>query len=184
MNSKTNELHETRDVVCPYCQGNLSVSIHCISMPCRHCNRHVDVKAILSPSEEKKKSSIGIRRLLCYKCGKEISTDEKAQAVTCKYCYHHNDLSNHKIKALLGKNIETHGTLYLKRKGVIEISNIQVGDAVIKGKINGDLHAMGTVEILKNGEIYGKITCRKLIVKKGGVFCGSVQMLNANPKYL
>ena len=184
MNSKTNKLPETRDVVCPYCQGNLSVSIRCISMPCRHCNRHVNVKAILFPSEEKKKSSIGTRRLLCYKCGKEISTNEKAQTVTCKYCYHHNDLCNYKVKALLGKNVETHGTLYLKRKGVIEISNIQVGDAVIKGKINGDLHAMGTVEILKSGEIYGKITCRKLIVKKGGVFCGSVQMLNANPKYL
>jgi len=26
---------------------------------------------------------------------------------------------------------------------------------------------METVEILKKGEIYGKITCRKLIVKKG-----------------
>ena len=72
--------------------------------------------------------------------------------------------------------------MYLKRKGVIEISNIQVGDAVIKGKINGDLHAMGTVEILKSGEIYGKITCRKLIVKKGGVFLRQCTDVECKPK--
>jgi len=101
----------------------------------------------------------------------------------CTYCYHHNDLSDYKIKAILGKHIETHGTLYLKRKGVIEISNIRVGNAIIKGKIHGDLYAMGTVEILKPGEIYGKITCNKLIVKKGGIFNGSVRMLNANPNF-
>ncbi len=181
MNSKTGELPETRDVVCPYCQGNISVSAHCVSIPCRHCNRHINIKEIFSPSEEKKKSTVGRRSLLCFKCGKEIFTDKNAQAVACKYCYHRNDLSNHKIKSVFGKNIETHGTLYLKRKGKIEISSIQVGDAIIKGKINGDIRATGTVEILKRGEIYGKITCRKLIVKKGGVFSGSVKMLNANP---
>ncbi|MCF6155644.1 MAG: hypothetical protein E3K36_10405 [Candidatus Brocadia sp.] len=183
MNSKANELHGTRDIVCPYCQHNLTVSVHCISIPCRHCNRYIDVKAILSPPEEKKKPSRGDRRILCYKCGKEIFTNAKAQAVTCCYCYHHNDLSDYKIKAVLGKNIETHGTLYLKRKGVIEISSIRVGNAIIKGKIHGDLYAMGTVEILKPGEICGKITCRKLIVKKGGIFNGSVQMLKSNPHF-
>lgn len=180
MNSKANELHGTRDIVCPYCHHNLIVSVHCISIPCRHCNRYIDVKAVLSPPEEKKKLSRGDRKILCYKCGKEIFTNAKARAVVCCYCYHHNDLSDYKIKAVLGKNIETHGTLYLKRKGVIEISSIRVGNAIIKGKIHGDLYAMGTVEILKPGEICGKITCRKLIVKKGGIFNGSVRMLNAN----
>lgn len=130
--------------------------------------------------KKRKKLSRGDRKILCYKCGKEIFTNAKAQAVVCCYCYHHNDLSDYKIKAVLGKNIETHGTLYLKRKGVIEISSIRVGNAIIKGKIHGDLYAMGTVEILKPGEICGKITCRKLIVKKGGIFNGSVRMLNAN----
>lgn len=84
----------------------------------------------------------------------------------------------------MGKIIETHGTLYLKKKGVIEISNIRVGNAIIKGKIHGDLYASGTVEILKPGEIYGKITCRKLIVGKGGIFSGKVQMLPANQEFI
>lgn len=183
MNSKANELPETRDIVCPHCHCNFTVSIHCISIPCRYCNRHVDIKEVLSPPEEKKKPSDGNKRVLCYKCGKEIFVNARAQTVTCSYCYHHNDMSDYKVKAVLGKNIETHGTLYLKRKGVIEISSIRVGNAIIKGKIHGNLYAMGTVEILKPGEIHGKITCRKLIVKKGGIFNGSVQMLNANPNF-
>jgi len=79
----------------------------------------------------------------------------------------------------LGKNLETYGTLHLKKRGIIEISSIRVGNAVVQGRIKGDISAMGTVEILKKGEIYGKITCRKLIVKKGGTFSGIVKMLNA-----
>ena len=57
-----------------------------------------------------------------------------------------------------------------------------VGDAFIEGKINGDLTAMGAVEILKHGEVRGTITCRKLMVKKGGIFEGSVRMLQGEAR--
>jgi cytoskeletal protein CcmA (bactofilin family) len=39
---------------------------------------------------------------------------------------------------------------------------------------------METVEISKNGEIYEEITCRKLIVNKGGTFNAKTKMLNAD----
>ena len=179
MNVKSNGSFDTRDILCPYCKGKLTVSANCMSMPCRHCNKHINVREIISPSEKKQISSIGKRSVICFKCKREIFTDAKAQAVTCKHCYNRNDLSNHKVNALLGKNLETYGTLHLKKKGKIEISTILVGNAVVQGRIKGDVSAMDTVEILKKGEIYGKITCRKLIVKKGGTFSGIVEMLNA-----
>ena len=179
MNVKSNGSFDTSDILCPYCKGKLTVSANCMSMPCRHCNKHINVKEIISPSEKKQISSIGKRKVICFKCKREILTDEKAQAVTCKHCYNRNDLSNHKVNTLLGKNLETYGTLHLKKRGKIEISNILVGNAVVQGRIKGDVSAMDTVEILKKGEIYGKITCRKLIVKKGGTFRGMVEMLNA-----
>jgi len=179
MNVKSNGSFDSRGILCPYCKGRLTVSVHCMSMPCRHCNKHINVKEIISPSEKKQISSIGKRSVICFKCKREIFTDENAQAVTCKHCYNRNDLSNHKVATLLGKNLETYGTLHLKKKGKIEISNILVGNAVVQGRIKGDVSAMDTVEILKKGEIYGKITCRKLIVKKGGTFSGMVEMLNA-----
>jgi len=181
MKARTKESSETKEISCPYCQGKNTISIHCLSLPCRHCHRYIDAEAILSPVEDAKEYTVGKRMLLCFKCGREIYIDKNAQAVTCKYCYHGNDLSDYKIKSLLGKKIETHGTLYLKKRGSIEISNILVGKAIIKGKIRGNLKALDTVEIYKRGEIYGKITCRKLIVYKGGVFDGTVEMLNAMP---
>ncbi|GJQ58619.1 MAG: hypothetical protein D8M57_12550 [Candidatus Scalindua sp. AMX11] len=181
MNSKIDEFSGTKEILCPYCQGSISVSLNCVSIPCRICNRHINVKEILSPSEVKKVSTVGKRRILCFKCGKEVFTDKNAQAVACGHCYHRNDLSNYKIKSVFGKNIETHGELYLKRKGVIEISKIRVGCAIIKGKINGDVYATDTVEILKHGEIYGTITCRKFIVQKGGAFSGKIKMLDVTP---
>jgi hypothetical protein len=148
-------------------------------MPCQHCNKHINVKEIIFPSEKKQIASIEKRRVICFKCSREIFTDENAQAVTCQHCYNRNDLSNHNITTLLGKDLKTYGTLHLKKKGKIEISNILVGNAVVQGRIQGDVSAMDTVEILKHGEIYGKITCRKLIVNKGGTFSGMVEMLNA-----
>lgn len=175
---KSNELPETKIIACPYCQGNFPVSIHCISITCRYCNRHVNVNEILYPREEKHTISIGKKGVICFQCGKEIFADKNAQAVTCIHCYCRNDLSDHKVRSLLGKIFQTHGSLYLKKKGVIETSTLHVGNAFIEGKINGDLNAMGTVKILKRGEVYGKITCRRLFVEKGGIFFGSVQMLN------
>lgn len=178
MSSKSNELPNTKKISCPYCNGSLTVSVQCVSMPCRHCNKHINVKEIIFPPEKKQIIPVGQRRILCFKCEEEIFTSEKAQAVTCQHCYHRNDLGNHKVKTLLGVNLETYGTLHLKKRGKIEISSIRVGSAIIQGTINGDIYAMDTVEIQKKGEVYGKITCRKLIVNKGGIFSGKVKMLN------
>jgi len=179
MSAKSNELSDIRNIACPYCNGSLTVSVNCVSIPCRHCNKHINVKEIIFPSEKKQISLIGKRRIHCFKCDREIFTDENAQAVTCQHCYNRNDLSDHKVKTLLGVNLETYGTLHLKKRGIIEISSIRVGNAVVQGRIKGNITAMGTVEIAKNGEIFGAITCRKLIVNKGGTFSGKVKMLNA-----
>ncbi len=173
---------ETRDIVCPYCKGTLTVSTNCMSTPCIHCNQHLNIKALLAPQEEKKKHSVEKRRLHCFKCEREIFVDEKDYAVICKYCSRHNDLRDYTIKASrLGRNLETHGVLYLKKKGKIETSNIQVKDAIIQGVIKGNLKAVGSVEVMKHGEVYGKITCRKLIVNDGGTFGGSVEVLDTEP---
>ena len=177
MNIKQEEFSETTEITCPNCKGTLVVSPACQSIPCRHCNQHVNVKEIFHPTEKRKTITIGKRTLTCYKCQREITTDKNAQATTCKHCYHRNDLSDYKIKSLFGKIMQTHGTLYLKRKGAIDISKVQVGNALIKGKLSGDIQALDTVEILKHGHVNGAITCRKLIVKKGGIFSGKVQML-------
>ncbi len=179
MSSKSNELPNTREVSCPYCNGSLTVSVKCVSMPCRHCNKHINVKEIICPPEKKQVIPIGQKRIICFKCEKDVFTNDKAQAVTCQHCYHRIDLGNHKVKTLLGVNLETYGTLHLKKKGKIEISSIRVGNAIVQGRINGDINAMDTVEIKKKGEVYGKITCRKLIVDKGGIFSGNVKMLNS-----
>jgi hypothetical protein len=153
-----------------------------MSTPCIHCNQHLNIKALLAPQEEKEKHSVEKRRLHCFKCEREIFVDEKDYAVICKYCSRHNDLRDYTIKASrLGRNLETHGVLYLKKKGKIETSNIQVKDAIIQGVIKGNLKAVGSVEVMKHGEVYGKITCRKLIVNNGGIFGGSVEVLDTEP---
>jgi DNA-directed RNA polymerase subunit RPC12/RpoP len=184
MDNKAVETPEMKNIVCPYCQGTLYISVHCLLIHCRHCHRQINVRELLEPVEQKKKFVIEKRKLFCYKCGKTILVDKNSQAVTCKYCYHRNDLSDHKVKTIFGAILQTHGQLYLVRKGIIETSTIEVGSAIIRGKIIGDITAYGTVEILKKGEVKGNITCRRLIVRKGGSFEGYVQMLNSDATHV
>ena len=177
MDNKAVKISETKNIVCPYCHGNFIVSVQCLSISCRHCNKHINISKNLTLGEKKKKTEIEKRKLICGKCNKEILADKNAQAIICKYCYHRNDLSDHKVKTIIGTIFQTHGQLYLLRKGIIEFSTIQVGSAIIKGKVLGDITAFGTVEILKKGEVRGNITCRSFIVNKGGYFEGHVQIL-------
>ena len=184
MNLKTVKMPDRKNIVCPHCQGILSVSVQCFSIPCQFCNRHVNVKELLAPINQNKKTEIEKRKVSCIKCNKEISTDKNAQAIVCKYCYYRNDLSDHKVKTVIGTILLTHGSLYLVKKGIIETSTIQVGSAIISGKVTGNITAFGTVEILKKGAIKGDITCRRLIVNKGGTFEGHVQILNSDGSYV
>ena len=183
MDHKVAETPKMKNIVCPHCQGTLYISVHCMIIHCRHCNQQINVRELLEPVEQKKKDVIKKRKLCCYKCGKEILVDKTSQAVMCKYCYHRNDLSDHKVKTIFGTVLQTHGQLYLLKKGIIETSTLQVGSAIIRGKIIGDITAYGTVEILKRGEVIGNITCRKLIVRKGGTFEGYVQILNSDDSH-
>ena len=173
--SRNMQSAETMDIICPHCDGGFTVSIYCMSMPCPHCNRHINVKEVIPLSEREQKSSIGKISLLCFKCGKEIFIDENTKAVSCNYCHHRNDLNNFKIKSHPDKNFQAHDTLYIKSEDTVEVPKIYVRNAVIMGKFKGHICASGTVAILEHGEIYGKITCRKLIIKKGGTFDGTLQ---------
>ncbi|MCF7790616.1 MAG: polymer-forming cytoskeletal protein [Victivallales bacterium] len=142
------------------------------------------MKELPGTNNQKQKFEIEKRKLFCYKCGKEIIADKNAQAVICKYCYQRNDLSDHKLKTIFGAVIQTHGQLYLQKKGIIATSTIQVGNAVIRGKVIGDITAQGSVEILKKGEVRGNITCRSLIVRKGGIFVGYLYLQNTDGEHI
>ena len=172
------EQKEKINISCPFCNGSLSVSTESAVYRCTHCNNIININQTADTGIKKKSVQIDQKKLVCFKCGKEIFADKGADAVICKYCYFRNDMSDHKVKTMFGTVLQTHGQLYLVKKGIIETSSIHVGSALINGKIIGDIKAFGSVEILKKGEVKGNITCRSFYVRKGGIFQGIIKIIN------
>lgn len=55
-------------------------------------------------------------------------------------------------------------------------ADIQARHVVIRGKVSGDVHAVGQVEIVAEGSLHGNIVSPKVIIADGAVFEGNIDM--------
>lgn len=115
--------------------------------------------------------------LSCPYCQGLISAPGHCVSFPCFHCNGQIDLSYNKLNP--GKDTDQikHSDFYLEKYHRLEVSRLYVGNAVILGTFKGYLSSSGTVEILEDGEFYGKISCRRFVIKKGGVFEGTLQLL-------
>ena len=122
-------------------------------------------------------ANAGTKDLSCPYCQGLLTVPIYCVSFPCSYCKRQIDLSNHTVKTKDTKDGK-HRDFYLKKSHQLEVASLYVGNADIMGKFKGDLFSSGTVKILEHGELYGKISCRKFMVKKGGVFEGSIQFIH------
>ncbi len=50
------------------------------------------------------------------------------------------------------------------------------GDAVIAGRIEGNVFARETVELQSSGQLIGDVRCKGLVIQRGGIFQGNCSM--------
>jgi len=74
-----------------------------------------------------------------------------------------------------GKVSSEKGTLIIAESAVVDAS-IDVGTAVINGKVNGDVVGHERVELGPRAIINGSISSPRLTIKPGAVFCGQCRM--------
>jgi cytoskeletal protein CcmA (bactofilin family) len=55
-------------------------------------------------------------------------------------------------------------------------SQIQAGEVVVWGKLVGNVHAEGRVEITKDGSITGDIACARITIEDGAQFKGRIEI--------
>ena len=72
--------------------------------------------------------------------------------------------------------IESKGALAVE-KGAEVVASIKVGSLLVGGTIKGDIEAVGQVELLPSGKVYGNIRTSQLKIADGVVFEGKVEML-------
>jgi cytoskeletal protein CcmA (bactofilin family) len=71
------------------------------------------------------------------------------------------------------------GTLTVGETAIIK-ADIKTKDAVIYGKVQGNITVQGRAEIRGKGQVYGDIKCSSLLVENSAVFVGRSETLNAS----
>jgi len=62
-------------------------------------------------------------------------------------------------------------------------SEVHAGEVVVSGKLVGDVHANGRVEITKDGSIIGDIACARISIEDGAHFKGRIEIDPARSKH-
>ena len=74
-----------------------------------------------------------------------------------------------------GKLISSKGTVIIGENAVIE-ADVQVGVAIIRGKVNGRVEAAQRIEIYAPAQVSGDISAPTITIDSGVVFNGNCQM--------
>ena len=71
--------------------------------------------------------------------------------------------------------IASDGTLHLGDSAVVT-GNINVGSAIVRGRVNGNVIAKDKIEIKAKTELFGDIRASKLAVEEGVTFVGKTEV--------
>ena len=167
---------------CPHCAARQQESVFAKTTFCRKCGKHFDLERKPAPVPLGAKEATffsrltrltrliqreKIRTIVCFDCRKELQVSNFAKSSFCSHCGCYIDLRDFKITGNFSRSIQTHGKIIIGPKGDVTSSKIACGEALILGKLQGNLLCSGTAQIKIKGRIVGGINARHLLVAKG-----------------
>lgn len=169
-------------VECPHCGFKQLESVFARTTYCRKCSEHfsLDNKQVQAPAPTPGASEGSIfsrlarlvqreqiRTIRCFACNAPQQVSSFAKSSICPQCSAYIDLRDFKITAIYSRSIETQGTIVIASKGDITSSKIICGNAIIHGKLHGNLICMGTTRIKTKGRLLGGVDSHELVIEKG-----------------
>jgi DNA-directed RNA polymerase subunit RPC12/RpoP len=113
-----------------------------------------------------------MKRVRCTHCRKEVEVALKALSIFCPHCRQRLILENFRIRNYRAvREFATCGDVVVEKRGAVA-AQVQVGNLLVKGRIQGDVEARGKVEVAKTGDICGDIRAPRLVVRAGGTIRG------------
>lgn len=103
----------------------------------------------------------------CFECTSAHEVSGTAHSSTCKACGAYIDLEDHKVNGSFSRNIKTRGDIYVGAKGDLSSSKLMCRDAVIHGKMRGNLLCSGRVSVKLQGRVAGSVEAGELLVERG-----------------
>jgi cytoskeletal protein CcmA (bactofilin family) len=155
------------NVACPHCGHVQPEAADGYSTVCKSCRQHYRVQDALRPKKETEKKAHDTRQVACFQCGTQLEVAVAAESTMCKRCSTHVDLRNYDINQAVSKNFRTYGSFSVGEKGYVFNTEVDAGDAVIRGRFLGKLHARRTLTLHPGAEFKGTFKAGTLILPAG-----------------
>jgi cytoskeletal protein CcmA (bactofilin family)/DNA-directed RNA polymerase subunit RPC12/RpoP len=158
---------EKINVACPHC-GHVQLEPRDgYSTVCKKCHQHFRLEEVLHPQAGPAERAPDKRQVKCFECGTLLDVATQAESTMCKRCSTHIDLRNYHINQAVSKNFRTYGSFEVGEKGYVFNTEAEVGDAIIRGKFLGKLHAHRTLILYAPEQFKGTFKAARLIVPAG-----------------
>lgn len=175
--SQKTQRRKTFTLNCPHCQQSQEVLFSGLSTFCKSCHQVINLEKVFNPNHLSVTDRPALKRVACFYCKNQQSIPSKALSSFCKKCGKRINLQNYKITGKFNGSLETQGTLHVTPTGELR-SNVVCHSAIIEGKINGTIRALGKVELRQTAIIKGSIHAVNLVVKEGATFRGAAKISN------
>ena len=106
------------------------------------------------------------RVVACFECKRKHEVSEAATSTNCPGCSAHIDLRDYKIATSFSRSIRTRGDLHLTSKGDLSSTSVVCRNAIIEGKLRGNLQCSETATIDFVGKIPGRLTAHHITLEK------------------
>lgn len=109
------------------------------------------------------------KQVACTHCGEPCDVAARAMSIFCPHCRKRLILEDFKITTYYAvRDFSTCGDIVVEKSGHV-VAPIKAGNLMVKGKVQGAVHARGEVTIGKNGSLKGEIEAASIVVEAGAV---------------
>src|SRR6266480_7869414 len=106
------------------------------------------------------------RVISCFECKRKHEVSDAATSTNCPGCSAHIDLRDYKIATSFSRSIRTRGDLHLTSKGDLSSTSVICRNAIIEGKLRGNLQCSDSATINFVGKIPGRLTAHHVTLEK------------------
>ncbi|MDD5350210.1 MAG: polymer-forming cytoskeletal protein [Chthoniobacteraceae bacterium] len=163
-------------LTCPHCGFKQLESPYTKSTFCRKCgeyyepgkakpvlrNEHPSLLARVSKFLARNKT----REITCFDCGAVQTVSSSSTSSICPQCSAYIDLSDFKINTAFSRMVQTQGTVTIGAKADVTSSKVACREALLEGKLRGNLLCTGTATIKYKGKISGSVEAKHILVAK------------------
>jgi len=85
-----------------------------------------------------------------------------------------------RIDGSFSGELNAEGSVIVGDSGSIK-GNVKASKVTIAGKIEGNIHCNGILELTSNGKLYGDVQVKAISIEDGAVFDGKCMMIDSKP---